>query len=171
MKRAAIIITACLLTLGLHAQKFTNETKLNGLIIFYTGRIDLSYERKLDAHFSTGVTAGAGISPIDYIKYKFLLKPFARYYTGDKKNFSGFFLQGSLILSQEENLPYPPGSNMSHKEGVSTMFGPGFGLGYKVLISNKIPLEVYADLGPDLINRDVLIPIVYDAGICIGIRF
>lgn len=168
MKRYFLL--AVLLSLSLcFAQR--NELKINTITIF-NGRLDISYERKLNNHFSIGINTGVGFAERDYEKRKLLLKPFGRYFVNNKNDFKGFFLQTSLLYYAIENLPVPPEENFSHQIGTYHYFGPTIGIGYKFLVHQKIPLETYIDAGPDLLGNNSWLPsFVGEAGVSIGYRF
>lgn len=147
-----------------------NELKINTGTLF-NGRLDISYETKLGSHYSAGINTGVGFAERDYQKRKFLFKPFGRYFVNRKNDFRGFFVQASLLFYTTENLPVPSTESFTHSVGTYDYFGPTIGIGCKWVIAKKIPLEIYADIGPDLINKDKLLPFIGEAGISLGYRF
>ncbi|QFG53295.1 DUF3575 domain-containing protein [Chryseobacterium sp.] len=145
------------------AQK--NELKINLLKIG-----EVSYERRLNDRFSTGLHAGTGLFKIGDEQNRFTIKGFGRYYMSKDQNFSKFFLQLSFVYNRHEYFPSSD-PDIWHRVGIYDEAGILAGVGYKVLLNEKFTVDLYIDVGPEFLNRSALLPVMADAGINAGYRF
>lgn len=145
------------------AQK--NELKINLLKIG-----EVSYERRLNDRFSTGLHAGTGLFKIGDEQNRFTIKGFGRYYMSKDQNFSKFFLQLSFVYNRHEYFPSSD-PDIWHRVGIYDQAGILAGVGYKVLLNEKFTVDLYIDVGPEFLNRSALLPVMADAGINAGYRF
>lgn len=162
MRIALILFLVC--SSAIIAQK--NEVKSN-LLKFP----ELSYERKLAHHFSTGIHAATGISKrSDDTQNRIFLKAFGRYYVQENQDFNKFFLQLSFLYNRDEFFPSSD-PNVRHRVGMYDEAGVLAGLGYKFIIKKRFSIDVYGDVGAEFLHPEAMIPVIIDAGLSVGYRF
>ena len=142
-----------------------NEVKFN-----LAKLLDLSYERKLSHHFSAGMHLGTGIVTQQDVRNRLFLKSFGRYYFLNNQDFSKLYTQFSMVYFHDEYFPSKD-PNISHSVGLYDELGITGGIGYKFLIIKKFTIDIYADLGIELLHPKALLPLVADGGLNFGYRF
>lgn len=139
-----------------------NEVRLNFLMAI-VGFPEINYEHYLNENMGVGMAVAFSIIRPEDMSARFLALPYCRVYFGEQKKAAGFFIEGNMALeSQKEPTAYS-------YYNISTNFGFGAAVGFKLLTRSGVTGEVYLGAGRLFGNSiDGAYP---RCGICIGKRF
>lgn len=184
MKKAVVLLCACIASIGFSQTKDTaatyplNEIKGNAAYLL-GGFPEFSYERILSEESSVGVSLGFAID--ETITNSFELTPYYRHFFG-KKPAAGFYAEGFTMLSSvrpEYNYYVYNPATSSYVNNITsdsyTNFAVGFGLGGKWVSKKGFVFEIGAGVGRNLNNSNKNdfydITFVGRGGITFGYRF
>ncbi len=162
-----------------------NELRVDVLSLILSSKINLSYERFLDKDFSVGVAFG-------YIRHDeanddfdrgyrnylpvYEINPYVRYNLSKSLihfYFAEVFLSANggdfkeiVRLNDEAGNAY-----YTTEKSTYTDFGIGAGVGYKIYIKEKVPLEIMVGFGTNLFNKEKSPDVLNRVGISVGYRF
>lgn len=139
-----------------------NEIKLNVIYPFW-GMGEISYERNLTEHSSIGTSA---FLDFKNARKSFFISPYYRYYLGTKPN-AGFYLEGQTIFAKSD------AANLFSVESEKnkTLFGIGFGTGYKLVFKNNWLLDANVAYGTFINASKNNSSDYFRAGLSLGKKF
>lgn len=151
------------------AQPKKNEMRVN-LFSGLLGLPELNYERLLNDNSGLGLAINVAAENKELMATRALVLPYYRMYFG-KKYASGFFIEGNMGLSFEQQPEYNfgiwPPPPVQYKSGV--YYGLGSAIGVKLENRNRLIGEVF--LGGGRLFGDSYYGGYFRMGVCLGGRW